>query len=52
VNGNRFIVNVPGRGYCFTASVTAEGAESADILKQRTDVVRIRDQLMDCDEVA
>jgi DNA-binding winged helix-turn-helix (wHTH) protein len=52
VDGNRFIVNVPGRGYCFTATVTAECAESADILKQRTDVVRIRDQLMDCDEVA
>jgi DNA-binding winged helix-turn-helix (wHTH) protein len=52
VNGNRFVVNVPGRGYCFTASVKAECAESADILKQRTDVVRIRDQLMDCDEVA
>jgi DNA-binding winged helix-turn-helix (wHTH) protein len=52
VDGNRFVVNVPGRGYCFTATVTAECAESADILKQRTDVVRIRDQLMDCDEVA
>ena len=52
VNGNRFVVNVPGRGYCFTAPVTAECAESADILKQQTDVVRIRDQLMDCDEVA
>jgi DNA-binding winged helix-turn-helix (wHTH) protein len=52
VNGNRFVVNVPGRGYCFTATVTAECAESADILKPRTDVVRIRDQLMDCDEVA
>ena len=52
VNGNRFVVNVPGRGYCFTASITTECTESADILKQRTDVVRIRDQLMDCDEVA
>jgi DNA-binding winged helix-turn-helix (wHTH) protein len=52
VNGNRFVVNVPGRGYCFTASVKPECAESADILKQRADVVRIRDQLMDCDEVA
>ena len=52
VNGNRFVVNVPGRGYCFTATVTAECAESGDILKQLTDVVRIRDQLMDCDEVA
>jgi DNA-binding winged helix-turn-helix (wHTH) protein len=50
VDGNRFVVNVPGRGYCFTASVKAECAVSADILKQRTDVVR--DQLMDCDEVA
>ena len=52
VSGNRFVVNVPGRGYCFTATVTAESAEFADISKQRTDVVRIRDQLMDCDEVA
>jgi DNA-binding winged helix-turn-helix (wHTH) protein len=52
VDGNRFVVNVPGRGYCFTATVEAECAESADILKQRTDVIRIRDQLMDCDEVA
>jgi DNA-binding winged helix-turn-helix (wHTH) protein len=52
VSGNRFVVNVPGRGYCFTATVTAESAESADISKQRTDVARIRDQLMDCDEVA
>ena len=52
VNGNRFVVNVPGRGYCFTATLTAECAESADILRQRTDVMRIRDQLMDCDEVA
>ncbi len=52
VDGNRFVVNVPGRGYCFTASAKAECAESADILKQRTDVVRIRDQLIDCDEVA
>jgi DNA-binding winged helix-turn-helix (wHTH) protein len=52
VNGNRFVVNVPGRGYCFTATVTAKCAETGDILKQLTDVVRIRDQLMDCDEVA
>jgi DNA-binding winged helix-turn-helix (wHTH) protein len=52
VNGNRFVVNVPGRGYCFTASVTTERADPADILQQRTDVMRIRDQLMDCDEVA
>ena len=52
VDGNRFIVNVSGRGYCFTASVKAECAEAADILKQQTHVVRIRDQLMDCDEVA
>jgi DNA-binding winged helix-turn-helix (wHTH) protein len=41
VNGNRF-----WRGYCFTASVKAECAESGDILEQRTDVVRIRDQWM------
>ena len=52
VDGNRFIVNVSGRGYCFTASVKAECAEAADILKQQTHVVRIRDQLIDCDEVA
>jgi DNA-binding winged helix-turn-helix (wHTH) protein len=52
VDGNRFVVNVPGRGYCFTASAKAECAESADIFEQRTDVVRIRDQLIDCDEVA
>jgi DNA-binding winged helix-turn-helix (wHTH) protein len=52
VNGNRFIVNVPGRGYCFTAFVKSECAEAADILKQRTDVLHICDQLMDCDEVA
>jgi DNA-binding winged helix-turn-helix (wHTH) protein len=52
VNGNRFVVNVPGRGYCFTASVKAECAESADISRQRTALVRVRDPLMDCDEVA
>ena len=52
VNGNRFVVNVPGRGYCFAASVNTECVEAADILKQRTDVVRDSDQLMDCDEVA
>src|SRR3954462_8359164 len=51
MNGNRFVVNVPGRGYCFTATVPAECGESDDIVKQRTDVVRIPDQL-DCDEVA
>jgi DNA-binding winged helix-turn-helix (wHTH) protein len=52
VNGNRFVVNVPGRGYCFTASVNAECAESAGALKQRPDVVRVPDQLIDCAEVA
>ena len=52
VNGNCFVVNVPGRGYCFMASVNTECVEAADILKQRTDVVRDSDQLMDCDEVA
>jgi DNA-binding winged helix-turn-helix (wHTH) protein len=52
LNGNRFVVNVPGRGYCFTASVKTECSQCADVLKQRTDVVRIRDQLMYCDEVA
>ena len=52
VNGNRFVVNVPGRGYCFAASVNTECVEAADILKQRTDVARDSDQLMDCDEVA
>jgi DNA-binding winged helix-turn-helix (wHTH) protein len=52
VDGNRFVVNVPGRGYCFTTSVKTECAESADILKQRTDMVRIRGQLMNCAEVA
>jgi DNA-binding winged helix-turn-helix (wHTH) protein len=52
VNGNRFVVNVPGRGYCFTASVTAECAEPADSFKQQTDLARIRDQWVDRDEVA
>jgi DNA-binding winged helix-turn-helix (wHTH) protein len=52
MDGNRFIVNVPGRGYCFTASVKAECAEGADTLKQQTDVVCIHGQLIDCDEVA
>ena len=23
-NGNRFIINIPGRGYCFVAPVTLE----------------------------
>ena len=52
VDGNRFVVNVPGRGYCFTASAKAECADSVDIFEQRTDVVRLRDRLIDCDEVA
>ncbi len=26
-NGNRFIVNIPGRGYCFVASVDVSGHE-------------------------
>ena len=26
--GNRFIINVPGRGYCFVASVNASGHET------------------------
>jgi DNA-binding winged helix-turn-helix (wHTH) protein len=24
-NGNRFIINIPGRGYCFVAPVTLRG---------------------------
>ena len=51
LDGNRFIVNVPGRGYCFTASVKAECVKSADLLNQRPDEVRIPDQLVNCDEV-
>jgi DNA-binding winged helix-turn-helix (wHTH) protein len=47
VDGNRFVVNVPGRGYCFTASVKAEFEECADIFERRTDLVRIRDQWID-----
>jgi DNA-binding winged helix-turn-helix (wHTH) protein len=47
VDGNRFVVNVPGRGYCFTASVKAECEECADIFERRTDLVRIRDQWID-----
>jgi len=27
-NGNRFIINIPGRGYCFVASVDMSGHES------------------------
>jgi DNA-binding winged helix-turn-helix (wHTH) protein len=27
-NGNRFIVNIPGRGYCFVASVNVSGDEN------------------------
>jgi DNA-binding winged helix-turn-helix (wHTH) protein len=27
-NGNRFIVNIPGRGYCFVASVDVSGDEN------------------------
>jgi DNA-binding winged helix-turn-helix (wHTH) protein len=52
VNGNRFVVNVPGRGYCFTASVTAECTEPVDSFKQQTDLARIRDRWIDRDEVA
>jgi len=27
-DGNRFIVNIPGRGYCFVASVAISGPEN------------------------
>jgi DNA-binding winged helix-turn-helix (wHTH) protein len=40
VNGNRFVVNVPGRGYCFTAHVEPDGLVS--LLEER---FRSRDNL-------
>jgi DNA-binding winged helix-turn-helix (wHTH) protein len=29
-HGNRFIINIPGRGYCFVASVNESGHDSCD----------------------
>ena len=34
-DGNRFIINIPGRGYCFVASVAVVGRLEPDLIENR-----------------